>query len=356
MKPVVLPHHQLRCFYRGGENIADLRGTDGRDWYPEEWLASTTPRFGETVDGLSALPDGQLLRDAIAADPDAWLGAEHVAAYGADPAVLVKLLDAGERLPVHVHPDREFARRHLDCPYGKTEAWVVIKVEGEGPHVYLGFREDVEAQALRKLVDTQDSQGFLDLMHKLPVAVGDTIVVPSGTPHATGAGVFVVELQEPSDFSILLEHAPFDIDGTNKGHLGIGFDLALEAVNRSAVDAVEIDTWRGFVDLDSTGNAPQKTLADIADPYFRADLVRPGPPRSRPLGPEPSATVPAGFGVVVVLDGSGELTGSKSGESIQVTAGDVLALPHAAGDVTVTGGLGAVWSRPPAPDQAGVGR
>lgn len=345
MKPVVLPSHQLRCFYRGGENIAALRGTDSRDWYPEEWLASATPRFGETVDGLSPLPGGQLLRDAIAAEPDAWLGAAHVAAYGSDPAVLVKLLDAGERLPVHVHPNRDFARRHLDCPYGKTEAWVVIRVEGDDPHVYLGFRDDVDATALRKLVDTQDSQGFLDLMHRLPVAVGDTIVVPSGTPHATGAGVFVVELQEPTDFSILLEHAPFDIDGAAKGHLGIGFDLALEAVNRNAVDPAELDTWRGHVELSGQAAAPQKTLAEVADPYFRADLVRPAS----------SVTVPAGFGVVVVLDGTGELTGAD-GTSVPVQAGDVLAVPHAAGDVTVTGGVGAVWSRPPEPNQAGVGR
>lgn len=345
MKPVVLPPHQLRCFYRGGDRIADLRGTDARDWYPEEWIGSTTPRFGEEVDGLSRLPDGRLLRDAIAAEPDAWLGAEHVAAYGADPAVLVKLLDAGERLPVHAHPNRDFARRHLDCPYGKTEAWVVVGVTGDDPHVYLGFREDVEAAGLRKLVDTQDSRGFLDLMHRLPVAVGDTIVVPSGTAHATGAGVFVVELQEPTDFSILLEHAPFAIDGVNKGHLGIGFDLALEAVDRSALDPLAIDRLRDYVDLTGTRDAPQKALTAAADPYFRADLVRPAT----------GATVPAGFAVVVVLDGAGTLAGAD-GESVAIRSGDVLVVPHAAGDVTVTGEVGTVWSRPPAPDQAGVGR
>jgi mannose-6-phosphate isomerase len=344
VKPVILPAHQLRCFYQGGARIAALRGDGDESWSPEEWIASTTPRFGELVDGLSKLPDGRVLRDAIAADPEAWLGAAHLGAYGTDPAILVKLLDAGERLPVHVHPNREFARRHLDCPYGKTEAWVVIEVDGEDPHVYLGFREDVEATYLRKLVDTQNSQGFLDLMHRLPVEVGDTIVVPSGTAHATGAGVFVVELQEPTDFSILLEHEPFDIDGVAKGHLGLGFDLALEAVNRSAVSLPELDTWRGRVDMAKPADWPQKTMPPIADPYFRADLVRP----SR------GACVPAGFGVVVVIDGEGAMTGA-GGESVPIRAGDVLVVPHAAGDVTVSGDVGIVWSRPPAPDQAGVG-
>jgi len=345
VRPLALPTNQQRLFYRGGANIAALRGTTDRDWYPEEWLASTTPRFGETVDGLSALPDGRLLRDAIADDPQGWLGAEHAAAYGANPALLVKLLDAGERLPVHVHPNRDFARRHLDCPYGKTEAWVVIRADGDDPYVYLGFREDVDAGKLRGLVDAQDSQGFLDLMHRLPVAVGDTIVVPSGTPHATGEGIFVVELQEPTDFSILLEYEPFDIDGASKGHLGLGFQLALEAVHRSALDPADIERLRDHVDLAGAQDGPQKTMPAAADPYFRADLVR----------PTASATVPAGFGVVVVLDGAGALTGAN-GEAVPVKAGDVLVVPHGAGEMTVTGGLGAVWSRPPAPDQAGVGR
>ncbi len=88
----------------------------------------------------------------------------------------------------------------------------------------------------------------------------------------------------------------------------------------------------------------RRRCSAAGDPYFRADLVR----------PVSSATVPAGFGVVVVLDGTGELTGSNT-EPVSVKAGDVLAVPHAAGDVTVTGAVGAVWNRPPAPDQAGVG-
>jgi mannose-6-phosphate isomerase len=331
VKPVILPPHQLRCFYQGGARIAALRGDGDQSWSP--------------VAGMSPLADGRLLRDAIQADPEGWLGAEHVAAFGADPAVLVKLLDAGERLPVHVHPTRDFARQHLNCPYGKTEAWVVIQVEGDDPHVYLGFRDDVDAAVLRALVDAQDSQGFLDLMHRIPVEVGDTIVVPSGTAHATGAGVFVVELQEPTDFSILLEHAPFDIDGEAKGHLGIGFDLALEAVNRSAISQDEIASWRAHIDLAKAADWPQKTMPPIADPYFRADLLR----------PEASAAVSAGFGVLVVIDGEGALN-AADGESVPIRRGDVLVVPHAAGEVTVTGEVGIVWSRPPEPTQAGLGK
>ena len=73
---------------------------------PEDWIASATPRFGRGDDGLTTMPDGRYLRDVIDTDAGSWLGPEHVEYFGPDPALLVKLLDAGQRLPVHVHPPR----------------------------------------------------------------------------------------------------------------------------------------------------------------------------------------------------------------------------------------------------------
>ena len=122
MRPQVLPPNVLRHFYAGGARLAAFRGLElESDHMPEEWLGAVNTAFGHAERGLSRLEDGTLVRDAIAADPEAYLGAEHVGRYGADPALLVKLLDAGQRLPVHVHPDRAFAREavsytHLTLP------------------------------------------------------------------------------------------------------------------------------------------------------------------------------------------------------------------------------------------------
>ena len=80
---------------------------------PEDWIASATPRFGRGDDGLTTMPDGRYLRDVIDTDAESWLGPEHVEYFESDPALSVKLLDAGQRLPVHVHPDRAFAVSHL---------------------------------------------------------------------------------------------------------------------------------------------------------------------------------------------------------------------------------------------------
>src|SRR3981081_808480 len=113
-------------FYRGDGRIDRFRGTSGHEDRPEDWIASVTSRFGTETDGMTRLPAGSLLAEGGAADPAAWLGPDHMARYGADTGLLVKLLDAGQRLPVHVHPDRSFAAEHLASPHGKTEAGIVV--------------------------------------------------------------------------------------------------------------------------------------------------------------------------------------------------------------------------------------
>ena len=67
----------------------------------------------------------------------------------------------------------------------------------------------------------------------LRVKPGDTVFVPAGIPHAVGEGILIVELQEPTDLSVLMEWANLDIDGRRDGHLGLGFDRALDSVDRS---------------------------------------------------------------------------------------------------------------------------
>ena len=89
-------------------------------------------------------------------------------------------------------------------------------------------------------------------MHALDLAAGDAVLVPAGLPHAIGEGAFVVELQEPTDLSILLEWSGFEIDGATDGHLGLGFDVALAAVDRRGWSADDISGLRGAT-AESTG-------------------------------------------------------------------------------------------------------
>jgi mannose-6-phosphate isomerase len=336
MRPIVLPPNGIPRFYLGGPEIAALRGTQPEgERVPEDWVGSTTTVFGEDELGLSRLPDGRLLREAAAADPVAFLGPDHAARCGADPGLLVKLLDAGERLPVHVHPDDAFAQRTLRTPHGKTEAWIVIATTKPDASVAAGFREDVDAETLERWVREQDHDALLGALNPMPVAPGDAIFVPAGTVHAIGDGVLIVELQQPSDLSVLLEWDGFGIADEREASLGLGWDVALECVELRARDA---DPLRGGTATDSNGDgAVTRLLPAAADPFFRAERI----------APAPIAAIERGFAILVVIEGAGSLL-SEFGEPLAVRRGDTVLVPWEAGACHLEGEVVAIACRPPA--------
>jgi len=312
-------------FYHGGERILAFRGLpapadfDGRR--PEDWLGSTTRLFAEGGDGLSVLPDGRVLAEVLGAEPQAWLGEEHLARHGADPGLLVKLLDAAERLPVHSHPDRAFATRHLDCAHGKTEAWLVLEAEPDA-QVWLGFRRELAEGELAQAVQAQD-EGLLGLLNPLEVSRGDAVLVPAGQPHAIGPGVMVVELQEPTDFSVMLEHQRFGLD-PDHAWLGLGPELAMRSVATAPLAGSGLDALRTRWEA---GPGLSSALAAQADPYFVAQT------EDASAGP---VQLDPGFAVLVVVAGEGTLV-PDSGPPLTIASGQVLLVPYAAGRLTVHG-------------------
>ena len=271
------------------------------------------------------MADGRLVRDLVRAEPQALLGPDHVRRFGADPGLLVKLLDAGERLPVHLHPGREFARARLGSSWGKTEAWLILDAE-PGASVHVGLREPLDAATLRRWVDDQDAGEMLAALHELPVRAGDALLVPAGTLHAIGAGILLLELQEPSDLSVLVEWRRFGVD-SGVEHLRLGWDAALAAADRSAADPSAF----------SSGS--DRLLPAAADPYFRAERVR-------PAGAE--VELAPSFAVLVVTGGQGSLL-TERGDTLALRAGTTALVPFAAGATALAGELDAIRCLPPDP-------
>jgi mannose-6-phosphate isomerase len=332
VKPLVLPPNQFHRFYSGGARIDALRGAPaGEDGRPEDWIGSTATSFGEESDGLSRLEDGRVLRDLVRADPEGFLGPGHVGRWGAEPALLVKLLDAGERLPVHFHPGRPFAREHLGLEFGKTEAWIILEAD-PGAAVHVGMREPVDAATVREWVERQDAGEMLDAMNEIPVRAGDAVLVPAGTLHAIGAGILLLELQEPTDLSVLLEWRRFGVD-SGAEHLDLGWDAALEALERDPTDTGTLTSGG-----DSAASGPvHSLLPGAADPYFRAERLRPS---DGTVELEPS------FAILVVQDGEGTLR-TEQGDAVALRRGSTVLVPFAAGRTTVEGDVDAIRCLPP---------
>lgn len=332
-----LPANAPRSFYRGAGRIHRFRGAPvpADAYHPEDWVGSTTSRFRAAPAGLTVLPDGRLLADEIADRPEWWLGAPHVATHGADPAILVKLLDAGQRLPLHVHPDRRFAAAHLASPYGKTEAWVIVAAAPDAV-VHLGFSRDVSAAELAEWVAGQRVKEMLAATNRVPVRAGDAVVCPAGVPHAIGDGIFLVEVQEPTDFSVLLEWDGFAIDGRADGHLGLGFDVALACVDRASWTPDRLAGLRRSGRRDRPG--VHRLFPETADPFFAAERLQ----------PDPDSVLEPAFSIVVVTAGSGVLD-AEHGEPLPVTAGDTVLVPYAAGWTVLRGPATAIRCKPPSP-------
>ena len=211
--------------------------------FPEDWVGSTVQarnpgshyRPGE---GLALIAPGSgdpvTLKSVIEAHPEEMLGPSHVREFGTNAALLVKILDAALRLMIHAHPSKAFAAEHLGSCFGKTEAWFVLDTRPDvvDPAVLIAFREEVSRARYRAMIDAQDVASMIGVMHRVPVKAGDVVYVRAGLPHAIGGGVFLVELQEPTDYSIMLERsAPNYKFGPGESFLGLDESLVLSVID-----------------------------------------------------------------------------------------------------------------------------
>lgn len=209
--------------YLGGKLIDRFLGKEKcQDCYqPEDWISSFTEARNKNYiknEGITrVLVDGEEKLITEVAGP------EYFGENRTDAGVLVKLLDSAERLAIQVHPTKEYAKKYLDSPYGKTECWHILDTREEGGCIYIGFKEYVTREKWKQLFETQDIQGMLDAMHRFEVKKGDTILVTGGTPHAIGSGCFLLEIQEPTDYTMLVEKLASD--GTIRTGRQIHYDL-----------------------------------------------------------------------------------------------------------------------------------
>jgi mannose-6-phosphate isomerase len=271
-------------------------------------------------------------------EPENWLGREHLDFFGASTEVLVKLLDPDQRLPVHFHPNRKFSKEYLSLGHGKTEAWIILDAPVNAT-VGLGFKEEFTKEEILRLVTTLDSTALLASLHKVNVRKGDAILVPSGVPHAIGPGIFLLELQEPTDLSVLLEWNDFAVDGAKDGHLGLGFDCVLDALRYSPIS---IEEMRTLISHDNLGGTSDKHIfSGASNPYFRADFLTGN-----------LNDIDSGFAVLLVLDGVGKVDFSNH-SSIAVSKGDALVIPSSAGSWGISEACGLVC-RPPLPKFANL--
>lgn len=307
----------------------DAAGFDNH--FPEDWIASTsTARNGDNQqrpdEGVSHVDVGgndMALTDLIASQPKWFWGNQQPPVE--DPGqigVLIKLLDAGVRLHLQAHPDAEFVKWVFGPDAGnagKTECWYILSVRGDEPYVYLGFQHPPTPQKWAEMVGEQDLDGMRACFEKIPVKPGDCFMVPSGTPHAIGDGIFMIELQEPTDWVVRCEFsAGRHVLEHNARFMGLELEdvVSMFDYTEYRVDSLEDSFLQVPEVLRKTDRFVEERIIDIRHKEFF---------RLRRL----TGSGPADFGggepiVLIMLEGAGQL------EGVSVTAGDTFLLPGSA--------------------------
>ncbi|MDF2926907.1 MAG: RmlC-like protein [Paenibacillaceae bacterium] len=332
---IKLKRNRVWRTYHGGERIDRLQGLpcSGNGHFPEEWVASVVeacnPGREQQGEGLSCSEDGQWLKLLIDQDPVRYLGEEQVQRYGGRMSILVKLLDAAERLVIQAHPTVSFAKAHFHSDFGKTESWYIVEAD-EGAHVYLGFRPGITRSKWEESFWSQDISGMLELMHKLPVRPGDMIFVDGGVPHAIGGGCLLVELQEPTDLMVVPERVT--PSGTvlpeSRLHGGLGFERMFDCFDYTGCTRQELQDR--YCIRPKQGTAAGRTILldrEVTD-KFRMEELR--------IEQTCQTDYSGMYAVAIVLEGRGELEVKgelevMGGQCLPVRRGDSLFIGADAG-------------------------
>ena len=308
---VRLKENRVFRTYLGGSRIDRLvsgqKTADGR--FPEDWLASTVRAFNpgreEIVEGLGRTEEGVPVSQLV---PEGL-------------PILVKLLDAAQRLVIQVHPTREFAWEGWRSRVGKTESWYVLEAEKDAC-VYIGFQAGITKEKWMRVCETQNAADMLALLHRFPVQKGDCVFVPGGVPHAIGGGCLLLETQEPSDLMVVPERVTPSgvVLDEKKLHGGLGFERMYDCFCYDGLDreAARRRFFRAPVPLEA---GFRRYLDSRENGIFSVVTCE--------TTGEAQRVFPESFAIAVVTEGAGELTVGSQRQSVR--RGDRLLILDLAG-------------------------
>lgn len=261
-QPIFFKRNRVFRIYKGGLLFSDFFGDAKEDNnYPEEWVASTVnainPNQTDPKEGLSVIENTELtLKEVAAAHPDEMYGPR------GSFSVLVKLLDSAVRLQLQVHPNQEFARKFFHSEFGKTEMWIILATRKDAC-IYFGFKDTVTKEALTKQIDKSkaDKHAMENYLNRIPVSPGDVFLIPSTCVHAIGAGCLLLEVQEPTDFTIQPEAWAGEYRLTDEEmYLGLSQSDALDCFDYTLCGPESLKRSRKIPKLISNENGVKKEL------------------------------------------------------------------------------------------------
>ncbi len=295
----------------GGDRLKKEYGkTAPFDKIAESWELSV--RDGAMCTIANGEYAGKPLGDYIAEDKLAALGKNSMV-YDRFP-LLIKFIDAADRLSIQVHPDNEYSLEH-EGELGKTEMWYIVAAE-DGAQLVYGLKEGCTREDFAQAVREDRTEEMLNFT---PVQAGDVFFIPAGQVHAIGAGILIAEIQQNSDVTYrVYDYKRRQADGSFRQ---LHTEKAIDVINLRTED--EINKIRFYRPCEDSG----EVLASCD--YFTV----------RRYSVDGAVTLHAGddsFVSVIVLEA--EVGSIKYGDATaSIRKGESWFIPAGSGDFTISG-------------------
>jgi len=256
---------------------------------------------------------GNTLEEIAEVYMDELLGESVYDKYGTEFPLLIKIIDANDRLSIQVHPDDRLAEERHHA-WGKTEMWYVIDAK-PGAVIYTGFRKKITRE---EYLERLAAKTLEETINVTPVRAGDAFFIPAGMVHAIGAGVLLAEIQQTSDVTYRI----YDWDRTDASGKPreMHTALALDAIN------FNLDT-NNLIRKEPELN---RTVLLAESPYFRTGLIRFDSPIIKDYSLTDSFVIYLCTESMVVVECFGHREEIRAGETVLIpaSADNVVIIPQ----------------------------
>lgn len=233
-----------------------------------------------------------------------------------DFPILIKLIDADDKLSVQVHPDDEYAAANEKDIRGKTEAWYIIDCDDDAELIY-GFNDDLSREEFRTSIENGT---LLDKVNRAKVKPGDVAFISSGTLHAIGKGILLAEVQQSCNTTYrVFDYNRTGLDGKPRElHIEKAVDVTKCTIPEGTLDPEGMPVKHdGYVSI-LLSECPYFTMTSIDVETLYADDAD-----------------ETSFVSLVVLDGEGTI--KCDAEERELKKGDSIFIPANSGSYYVSG-------------------
>ncbi|EMF0615742.1 mannose-6-phosphate isomerase, class I [Enterococcus hirae] len=298
----------------GGSRLRSVFGFDiPNDKIGEDWAISAHPH------GVSVVENGEYQGQKL---DELWQNHKELFGNPTEPVfpLLIKILDAEDELSVQVHPDDAYGMKH-EGELGKTECWYIIDAE-PGAEIIYGHHAKTREELAKMIQEGR----WDDLLKKVPVKKGDFFYVPSGTIHAIGKGIMILETQQSSDTT----YRVYDYD--RKDANGNTRELHIQ----QSIDVTTVPAITPQIQMKEVRKGNSSIVTYLETEFFNV--------YEWDIKGITSFKKQAPYTLATVIDGAGELVVNE--KIYPLTKGASFILPNDVTEWTVQGELSIIASEP----------